>query len=116
MYCIAFFCNLLGQFWIYLANKVRDQGNSAHEGDPNYCAPEIWYVINIVVYTFWIITVAASFIIGGKIFRFFRGPERPGSVVKLGNPLRRTPRPTPGKSGKLPGGKRKKHENEVLVV
>ena len=85
MYLITLLCNLLGYFWLYMANLARTPNNSS-EGAVNYCAPEIWYTAYTVVNTFWVLSAIGALMVCAQIHRFFRSEEARRQPVILGNP------------------------------
>lgn len=84
LYLIIFLCNLLGYFWLYMADLGRTTDNSEQQGSINYCSAEIWNTAYAVIYTFWIMSCICTLVISGQIFRFFRTQESRMKPVVLG--------------------------------
>ena len=88
IYLITLLCNLLGFFWIYFAEMARTPQNSSQEGDPNYCAPEVWITANFIVNGFWVVSAIGLLMVFAQVFRFFRSAESLHQPVVLGKPPR----------------------------
>ena len=84
IYLIIFLCNLLGYFWLHMADMGRTADNSEQQGSINYCSTEIWITAHAVIYSFWIMSGICTLVISGQIFRFFRTQESRMKPVVLG--------------------------------
>ena len=84
MFCLAFFSNLLGYFWLYMASLARNDSNSQVQGDLNYCAPEVWYLARICVNGFWFFAIVIIIKVGATAHKFFRQNEAMLDVIELG--------------------------------
>jgi hypothetical protein len=67
--------NFVGWFWLWVVKKLQTEENSSHPGDPNYCAPEIWYVSQVSINSFWLFTVLSAIILMSRIIVFLLGPQ-----------------------------------------
>ena len=84
LYLAIFLCNLLGYFWLHMAEMGRTVDNSEEPGSINYCSSEIWITAHGIIYTFWTLSGICALVITGQIFRFFRTQESKMKPVVLG--------------------------------
>jgi len=83
---VALLFSAIGSLWISLAKGVKTEFNSAQEGDPNYCAPEVWYLTQVTIYLFWMLSAVGLIFMMGKIYLFFLGPEiLKQKLITIGN-------------------------------
>merc|ERR1712136_230690 len=96
MFWLSLVANLLGFFWIHMASLARQSQDSNEVdfeyGGRNYCAPEIWYLANFVVYSFFVVSVFLVIRLGANIFSFFRGDEDDIEYIELGSTVVKMPK------------------------
>ena len=66
---------LLAAFWLYIAKLHRNVDNSSIEGDPNYCAPLVWFTAQIAVALFAIFSVMTAAATAAEFYYFLQGPQ-----------------------------------------
>ena len=83
LWIFSFFLSLLGFFWMYVANWQRNNDNSTRPGDPNYCAPEVWYSSYTAIYLFWIFSGIMGIASLSRIYYLLLGAQytRQKSVI-----------------------------------